>query len=111
MANIKSQKKRIITAEKARQRNRAVRSELKTAVKAVRAAVDAKDVEAEARRSELSGAQSRIAEQEARDTADRPWARSRTVRCMTGCAFAFCLMIFFRKTMQPYPDRIVYVAK
>ena len=33
MANIKSQKKRIITAEKARVRNRAVRSELKTAVK------------------------------------------------------------------------------
>ena len=31
MANIKSQKKRIITAEKARQRNKAVRSELKTA--------------------------------------------------------------------------------
>ncbi len=46
MANIKSQKKRIITAEKARQRNRAVRSELKTAVKKVRAAVEAKDVEA-----------------------------------------------------------------
>ena len=46
MANIKSQKKRIITAEKARQRNRAVRSELKTAVKAVRVAVDAKDAEA-----------------------------------------------------------------
>ncbi|MCH4084144.1 MAG: 30S ribosomal protein S20 [Coriobacteriaceae bacterium] len=46
MANIKSQKKRIITAEKARMRNKAVRSELKTAVKGVRAAVDAKDVEA-----------------------------------------------------------------
>lgn len=46
MANIKSQKKRIITAEKARQRNRAVRSELKTAVKKVRLAVEAKDVEA-----------------------------------------------------------------
>ena len=46
VANIKSQKKRIITAEKARQRNRAVRSELKTAVKKVRAAVEAKDVEA-----------------------------------------------------------------
>lgn len=45
MANIKSQKKRIITAEKARQRNRAVRSELKTAVKKVRAAVEAKDLE------------------------------------------------------------------
>lgn len=46
MANIKSQKKRIVTAEKARQRNKAVRSELKTAIKAVRAAVEAKDVEA-----------------------------------------------------------------
>lgn len=46
MANIKSQKKRIITAEKARQRNKAVRSELKTAVKHVRAAVEAKDAEA-----------------------------------------------------------------
>ena len=41
MANIKSQKKRIITAEKARMRNKAVRSELKTAVKRVRAAVEA----------------------------------------------------------------------
>ena len=46
MANIKSQKKRIITAEKARVRNRAVRSELKTAVKDVRAAVTAKDADA-----------------------------------------------------------------
>lgn len=43
MANIKSQKKRIKTAEKARQRNKAVRSELKTAVKRVQAAVEAKD--------------------------------------------------------------------
>lgn len=41
MANIKSQKKRIITNEKARMRNRAVRSELKTAVRAVREAVAA----------------------------------------------------------------------
>ena len=46
MDNIKSQKKRIKTAEKARMRNKAVRSELKTAVKGVRAAVEAKDVEA-----------------------------------------------------------------
>lgn len=43
MANIKSQKKRILTAEKARMRNRAVKSELKTAVRAVREAVAAKD--------------------------------------------------------------------
>ena len=46
MANIKSQKKRIITAEKARKRNKAVRSELKTAVKGVRQAVEAKDLDA-----------------------------------------------------------------
>lgn len=46
MANIKSQKKRIITAEKARQRNKAVRSELKTYVKRVRTAAEAGDAEA-----------------------------------------------------------------
>ena len=43
MANIKSQKKRIKTAEKARLRNRAVRSSLKTAVKKVRVAVEEGD--------------------------------------------------------------------
>ena len=45
MANIKSQKKRILTAEKARVRNKAVRSELKTAVKKVRTAVEESDAE------------------------------------------------------------------
>ena len=45
MANIKSQKKRILTAEKARQRNKAVRSELKTAIKAVRTAFEAGQLE------------------------------------------------------------------
>ena len=45
MANSKSQKKRILTAEKARQRNKAVRSELKTAIKAVRTAVEAGQLE------------------------------------------------------------------
>ena len=43
MANIKSQKKRIITNEKSRMRNRAVKSELKTAVRRVREAVEAGD--------------------------------------------------------------------
>ena len=43
MANIKSQKKRILTAEKARQRNRACKSALKTAVRRVREAVAEKD--------------------------------------------------------------------
>lgn len=46
MANIKSQKKRIRTNEKARMRNRAVRSSLKTAIKHVSAAVEAEDLEA-----------------------------------------------------------------
>jgi len=46
VANIKSQKKRIKTAEKARMRNKAVRSELKTYVKKVRKAVEAGDAEA-----------------------------------------------------------------
>ena len=45
MANIKSQKKRIKTAEKARLRNRAVRSSLKTAIKKVHAAVEAGDAQ------------------------------------------------------------------
>ena len=46
MANIKSQKKRIITNEKARMRNKAVKSELKTAVRRVREAVATGDAEA-----------------------------------------------------------------
>lgn len=45
MANIKSQKKRIRTAEKARMRNRAVRSELKTLVKHVHEAVEQGDAD------------------------------------------------------------------
>ncbi len=43
MANIKSQKKRILTNEKARQRNLAVKSELKTAVRQTREAIAAGD--------------------------------------------------------------------
>ncbi|MDO4239660.1 30S ribosomal protein S20 [Micrococcus sp.] len=46
MANIKSQKKRILTNEKARQRNVAVKSELKTAIRAVEKAVAAGEAEA-----------------------------------------------------------------
>ncbi|MFT4234144.1 MAG: 30S ribosomal protein S20 [Microbacterium sp.] len=43
MANIKSQIKRIKTNEKARERNKAVKSELKTAVRRTREAVAAGD--------------------------------------------------------------------
>ena len=45
MANIKSQIKRIKTNEKARQRNKAVKSELKTAIRRTREAVAAGDAE------------------------------------------------------------------
>ena len=43
MANIKSQLKRIKTNEKARQRNKAVKSSLKTSIRRFRAAADAGD--------------------------------------------------------------------
>ena len=45
MANIKSQIKRIKTNEKARQRNKAVKSELKTAIRRTREAIAAGDAE------------------------------------------------------------------
>ena len=48
MANIKSQKKRILTTEKARLRNNAVKSELKTAIRAVNTAVESSDKDAAA---------------------------------------------------------------
>ncbi len=43
VANIKSQKKRILTNEKARLRNKAVKSELKSAVRSVREAAASGD--------------------------------------------------------------------
>ncbi|MDQ1626852.1 MAG: small subunit ribosomal protein [Actinomycetota bacterium] len=46
MANIKSQLKRIKTNEKARQRNKAVKSSLKTSIRRFRAAADAGEREA-----------------------------------------------------------------
>ncbi len=46
MANIKSQKKRVLTNEKARLRNKAVKSELKTALKKADAAITAGDADA-----------------------------------------------------------------
>ncbi len=46
MANIKSQKKRILTNVKAHDRNKAVRSEVKSAVKKVHEAVAAGDKDA-----------------------------------------------------------------
>ena len=45
MANIKSAKKRILVTEERTARNKAIKSEVKTAIKKVDAAVAAKDVE------------------------------------------------------------------
>jgi small subunit ribosomal protein S20 len=56
VANIKSQIKRIKTNEKARQRNKAVKSSLKTAVRKTREAVEAGDF---AKAQELARAASR----------------------------------------------------
>lgn len=46
MANIKSQKKRILTNEKARLRNNAIKSDLKTSIRKVHEAVAAQNAEA-----------------------------------------------------------------
>lgn len=43
MANIKSAKKRILVSEKRAARNKSVRSKVKTAIKKVEAAIEAKD--------------------------------------------------------------------
>lgn len=48
MANIKSAKKRILTSKKRADRNKAVKSGVKTAVKKVYAAIDANDAAAAA---------------------------------------------------------------
>ncbi|MGK5113337.1 MULTISPECIES: 30S ribosomal protein S20 [unclassified Geodermatophilus] len=55
MANIKSQMKRIKTNEKARQRNVAVKSALKTAVRRVRTAVASGDAAAAATALQTAG--------------------------------------------------------
>jgi small subunit ribosomal protein S20 len=58
VANIKSQIKRNLTNEKARLRNKAVKSELKTAVRSFREAADSGD--AEKARTALSQASKRL---------------------------------------------------
>jgi small subunit ribosomal protein S20 len=55
VANIKSQIKRIKTNEKARQRNKAVKSELKTAMRRTREAIAAGDAEKAAEAVRLAG--------------------------------------------------------
>ncbi len=46
LANIKSAKKRILVNNKRAERNKAIKSKVKTAIKKVNAAVESKDIEA-----------------------------------------------------------------
>ncbi|KDP90250.1 MULTISPECIES: 30S ribosomal protein S20 [Clavibacter] len=55
MANIKSQIKRIGTNKKAQERNKAVKSELKTAIRSVKTAVSAGDKDAAVKAVSLAG--------------------------------------------------------
>ena len=55
MANIKSQIKRIGTNKKAQERNKAVKSELKTAIRSVKTAITAGDKDAAVKAVSLAG--------------------------------------------------------
>lgn len=55
MANLKSSKKRAITNEKRRERNTAIKSELKTVLRKVDKAVDAGDKEAAEKAMSVAG--------------------------------------------------------
>lgn len=85
MANIKSQKKRILTNEKRRVRNLAVRSELKTRVKSARSAI-AESPEGAA--PTVSVAQKRLAKAAANGTLHKRTAARRTSRLMKAAAKA-----------------------
>ena len=78
MANIKSQKKRILTNEKRRLRNKAVRSELKTRTKAVRVAAET----GEGLDDALKVAQKRINKAGAKGVIHKNQAARRTSRLM-----------------------------
>ena len=79
MANIRSQKKRNLTNEKRRLRNKAVRSELKTRVKTARGAVqDGTDGAGELVRS----AQRRLAKAASKGVLHKRQAARRTSRLM-----------------------------
>ena len=83
MANIKSQKKRILTNEKRRQRNLAVRSELKTRVKRARegAATGVEDAP-----DRLRLAQKRLAKAGEKGIIHKNQAARRTSRLMRAAA-------------------------
>jgi small subunit ribosomal protein S20 len=85
MANIKSQKKRILTNERRRLRNKAVRSELKTRIKAAHGEFAAGTEDAEAA---VTLAQKRLAKAGANGTIHKNQAARRTSRLMRQSAAA-----------------------
>ncbi|MCZ7526968.1 MAG: 30S ribosomal protein S20 [Acidimicrobiia bacterium] len=85
MANIQSQKKRNRQNEKRRLRNKAVRSELKTRVKAARQAVE---TGADDTTEKVRAAQKRIDKAGAKGTIHRNQAARRTSRLMKRTAAA-----------------------
>ena len=82
MANIKSQKKRILTNEKARQRNVAVRTEIKTRVSAARVAIVSGDSVDESVRL----AQSKLGKSAAKGIVNRHTVARRQSRLMRAAA-------------------------
>jgi small subunit ribosomal protein S20 len=85
MANIKSQKKRILTNEKRRLRNKAVRSELKTRIKVAHAEIAGGTEDAEAA---VTFAQRRLGKAAAKGTIHKNQAARRTSRLMKQAAAA-----------------------
>lgn len=79
MANIKSQKQRVITNEKARIRNAATRSELKTQLKT---ALNAIEENAEDKASKISTAQSKLNSAAAKGRLHKRAAARKTSRLM-----------------------------
>jgi small subunit ribosomal protein S20 len=85
MANIKSQKKRNRQNTTRHERNKAVRSELKTRVKAAREAVDSGADDADTR---VRGAQKRLGKAGAKGIVHKNQAARRTSRLMRHAARA-----------------------
>jgi small subunit ribosomal protein S20 len=85
MANIKSQKKRILTNERRRLRNKAVRSELKTRVKVAQAEIAANTDEAA---ESVTLAQKRLAKAASLGMIHKNQAARRTSRLMRRAAAA-----------------------
>lgn len=79
MANIKSQKQRVITNEKARKRNAAVKSELKTHIKNASSAVEEKSKD---QSEKISLAQSKLASAAAKGRLHKRAAARKTSRLM-----------------------------